>query len=48
MVANIDRLFSKPSTKLRYICDRYMIKGPKHVLVKGSRTFLQSNLYAVS
>ncbi len=48
MVANINRLFSESSTKLRYICNCYVIQCPQHVFVKSRRTFLQSDLDTVS
>lgn len=48
MVAYIDRLFSKPSTKGRYIYNCNMVKCPKQIFVKSNRTLLNSNLNAIS
>jgi len=47
MVANINRLLTKPPTKLRNIGNRSRIQRPQRVLIKSLNPLSESHLDAV-
>ena len=47
MISYIDRLSTKPSSELRYICHSNVIECPKQIFIKCSWTFNEAYFDAI-